>query len=103
MHSWTAILDAVRVGPTEDAAAVTAPHIREVEGRIIDAGHSHDVDPRILIVANDPVLTDLPVELVGRIAPIGSCCVPLPGEVTASMLISSDRAGIPTHPVLMQT
>lgn len=36
--SWTAILDAVRLGPADDTTAVTAAQLREVVGRIIDAG-----------------------------------------------------------------
>lgn len=73
--SWTAVLDAVRLGPTGDATAVTATQLREVVGRIIDAGHWHQGDPSILIVADAGydvtrlafVLADLPIEIVGRI------------------------------------
>jgi hypothetical protein len=73
--SWTAILDAVRLGPADDATAVTAAQLRDVVGRIIDAGHWHAGDPPILIVTDAGydvtrlafVLADLPVELVGRI------------------------------------
>ncbi|WP_214364540.1 NF041680 family putative transposase [Pseudonocardia sp. H11422] len=73
--SWTALLDAVRLGPTEDATAVTADQLRAVVGRLIAAGHWRDGDPRILIVADAGyditrlafVLADLPVELLGRI------------------------------------
>jgi hypothetical protein len=72
---WTAVLDAVRLGPADDATAVTAAQLRDVVGRIIDAGHWHEDDPPILIVADAGydvtrlafVLADLPVELVGRI------------------------------------
>jgi hypothetical protein len=73
--SWTAVLDAVRLGPADDATAVTAAQLREVVGRIIDAGHWHEGDPSILIVADAGydvtrlafVLADLPIEVVGRI------------------------------------
>jgi hypothetical protein len=73
--SWTAVLDAVRLGPADDATAVTAAQLREVVGRIINAGHWRPGDPHILIVADAGydvtrlafVLADLPVELVGRI------------------------------------
>jgi hypothetical protein len=73
--SWTAVLDAVRLGLTDDATAVTAAQLREVVGRIIDAGHWREGDPRILIVADAGydvtrlafVLADLPIEVVGRI------------------------------------
>ncbi|MGI5135143.1 NF041680 family putative transposase [Streptomyces sp. CA-106110] len=73
--SWTALLDAVRLGPADDATAVTAAQLREVVDRIIAAGHWSDGDPDILIVMDAGydvtrlafVLTDLPVELVGRL------------------------------------
>lgn len=73
--SWTAILDAVRLGPADDATAVTAAPLRAVVGRIIDAGQWHAGDPSMLIVADAGydvtrlafLLADLPVELVGRI------------------------------------
>jgi DDE superfamily endonuclease len=73
--SWTALLDAVRLRPADDATAVTAAQLREVVDRIIDAGHWQPGDPSILIVADAGydvtrlafVLADLPVEVVGRI------------------------------------
>lgn len=73
--SWTAMLDAVRLGPTDDATAVTATQLRDVVGRLIAAGHWRDGDPPILIVADTGyditrlayVLADLPVQLLGRI------------------------------------
>lgn len=69
--SWTAI----RLGPADDATALTATQLREVVGRIIDAGHWRSGDPHILIVADAGydlarlafVLADLPIEVVGRI------------------------------------
>jgi DDE superfamily endonuclease len=72
---WTAVLDAVRLGPTDDATAVTADQLRAVVGRLIAAGHWHPGDPDILIVCDAGydvtrlafVLADLPVELLGRI------------------------------------
>jgi hypothetical protein len=73
--SWTALLDAVRLGPADDATAVTAAQLRAVIDRLIAAGHSQPGDPQILIVTDAGyditrlayVLADLPVELVGRI------------------------------------
>jgi hypothetical protein len=73
--SWTAVLDAIRLGPADDATAVTADQLREVVTRITDAGHWHNGDPDILIVMDSGydvtrlahVLADLPVELVGRL------------------------------------
>jgi hypothetical protein len=37
--SWTAVLDAVRLGPASDATAVTAAQLRDVIGRLTVAGH----------------------------------------------------------------
>ncbi|TCJ30468.1 NF041680 family putative transposase, partial [Parafrankia sp. BMG5.11] len=73
--SWTAVLDAVRLGPDDDATAVTADQLRAVVGRLTSAGHWHDGDPNILIVMDAGydvtrlafVLADLPVEVLGRI------------------------------------
>jgi hypothetical protein len=73
--SWTALLDAVRLGPADDATAVTADQLRAVVARLITAGHWQHGDPDILIVADAGyditrlafVLADLPVELLGRI------------------------------------
>jgi DDE superfamily endonuclease len=73
--SWTAVLDAVRLGPNDDATAVTAAQLREVVERLITTGHWRAGDPDILIVTDAGydvtrlafVLADLPVELLGRI------------------------------------
>lgn len=48
--SWTTLLDAVRLGPGEDATEVTAAQPREVVGRLRQAGHWRKGDPEILIV-----------------------------------------------------
>ncbi|WP_218040273.1 NF041680 family putative transposase [Actinomadura sp. WMMB 499] len=73
--SWTAVLDAVRLGPADDETAVTATQLRGVVGRLLAAGHWRDGDNDILLVADAGydvtrlafLLADLPVELVGRI------------------------------------
>ncbi|MFE3059516.1 transposase [Nocardia sp. NPDC059239] len=73
--SWTQILDAVRLGPEDDAAAVTTTQLREVVERLITAGQWRPADPDIMIVADAGydvcrlgwVLRDLPVEMVGRL------------------------------------
>jgi hypothetical protein len=44
--SWTAILDVVRLGPTDDATAVTADQLRGVVDRLIAVGHWRDGDPK---------------------------------------------------------
>ena len=67
--------DAVRLGPTDDATAVTAQQLRAVVDRLVSAGHWRQGDPDIVIVADAGydvtrlayVLADLPLELVGRI------------------------------------
>ena len=48
--SWTRLLDAVRLGPDDDLAAVTAAQVRGVIERITAAGHWHDGDPDIMVV-----------------------------------------------------
>ena len=73
--SWTLPLDAVRLGPADDATEVTAAQVREVVARIIEAGHWHDGDPDILVVFDAGydltrlawLLADLPVEIMGRL------------------------------------
>jgi hypothetical protein len=73
--SWTALLDAVRLGPDDDPTVVTAGQIREVIDRLREAGHWSQGDADILIVvdAGDDVtrlaflLADLPVTLLGRL------------------------------------
>lgn len=37
--SWTAVLDAVRLGPDDEDIAVTAAQARDVITRLIEAGH----------------------------------------------------------------
>jgi hypothetical protein len=73
--SWTAVLDAIRLGPADDAIAVTAAQLREVVERLVHAGHWQPFNPDILIVMDAGydvtrlayLLSDLPVELVGRL------------------------------------
>jgi hypothetical protein len=73
--SWTAVLDAVRLGPGDDETEVTAAQVREVITRLIEAGHWHEGDPAILVVFDAGydvtrlawLLADLPAELLGRL------------------------------------
>jgi hypothetical protein len=73
--SWTAVLDAIRLGPADDATAVTAIQLREVLTRLVHAGQWRPGDADILVVMDTGydvtrlayVLADLPVELVGRL------------------------------------
>ncbi len=73
--SWTLPLDAVRLGPADDATEVTAAQGRGVVTRLAEAGHWHDGDPDILVVFDSGydltrlawLLRDLPVEVAGRL------------------------------------
>ncbi len=73
--SWTAALDAVRLGPDDDETEVTAAQVRDVVSRLAGAGHWRPGDPDILIVSGAGydvtrlawLLADLPVELLGRL------------------------------------
>jgi hypothetical protein len=73
--SWTLPLDAVRLGPADDATEVTAAQLRDAVTRIIAAGHWHEGDPGILAVLDSGydltrlawLLGDLPLEVTGRL------------------------------------
>jgi hypothetical protein len=73
--SWTALLDAVRLRPDDDATELTATQIRGLVARLEQAGQWHVDDPPILVVMDagyDVVrlaflLQDLPVLLVARV------------------------------------
>ncbi len=73
--SWTAVLDAIRLGPDDDGAEVTAGQVRDVITRVIEAGHWREGDPPVLVIFDagyDPMrlacqLADLPVEILGRL------------------------------------
>src|SRR5215471_2427530 len=73
--SWTAVLDAVRLGPDDDEAAVTAAQVREVVARLAGAGHWRAGDPAILVIFDAGydvtrlawLLADLPVQVLGRL------------------------------------
>jgi DDE superfamily endonuclease len=73
--SWTAVLDAVRLGPADDVTAVTAAQLREVVERLRAAGHWRPGDPDLWIVLDSGydvarlafLLADLPVRLSGRL------------------------------------
>jgi hypothetical protein len=73
--SWTAVLDAVRLGPDDNQAEVTAAQVRDVVTRLTGAGHWREDDPAILVIFDAGydvtrlawLLADLPVELLGRL------------------------------------
>jgi hypothetical protein len=73
--SWTAVLDAVRLGPDDDEAEVTAAQVREVVARLAEAGHWREGDPAILVIFDAGydvarlafLLAGLPVQVLGRL------------------------------------
>ena len=69
--SWTAVLDAIRLGPDGDETEVTAAQVREVVARLVAAGHWREGDPRILVVFDAGYdvtrLAWLPADLLGRL------------------------------------
>jgi hypothetical protein len=73
--SWTAILDAQRLGPGDEDTAVAAAHLRGVVEALIAAGHWREGDLEIWIVGDSGydgsrltfLLADLPVVLLVRV------------------------------------
>jgi hypothetical protein len=73
--SWTAVLDAVRLGPDDDEIAVTAAQVRDVITRLIEAGHWRDGDAPVLVIFDAGydltrlacLLADLPAQVLGRL------------------------------------
>jgi hypothetical protein len=72
--SWTAPVDAQRLAPGADVAAVTVAQIRDVTERLIAAGQWLDGDPAIWFVLDAGydapriayLLRDLPVQILAR-------------------------------------
>lgn len=72
--SWTAMLDAQRLAPGADVAAVTAAQMHDVVARLVDAGQWTPGEPDILIVLDAGydvpriafLLKELPVQVLGR-------------------------------------
>jgi hypothetical protein len=73
--SWTAILDAQRLGPADGATELTATQVRDVVERLQQAGQWKAGDADILIIFDAGydvtrlayLLADLPVEVLGRV------------------------------------
>ena len=73
--SWTAVLDAVRLGPDDDLAHVTAVQVRAVVDQLIAVGQWQPDDPDVLVVFDAGydlarlafLLADLPIEVLGRL------------------------------------
>jgi hypothetical protein len=82
--SWTALLDAVRIGPDDEVTEITAAQIRAVVARLRAAGQHRDGDPPIRIVFDTGydgtrlafLLADLPVELLVRVRSDRVFCAP---------------------------
>ncbi|MFE5870372.1 NF041680 family putative transposase [Streptomyces roseifaciens] len=72
--SWCQLLDAVRLGPADDVAEVTAAQVRRVVTDLIEMGRWHGGDHDILVVFDAGydaprmahLLAGLPVEVLGR-------------------------------------
>jgi DDE superfamily endonuclease len=83
--SWTALLDARRLHPAEEATAVTADQLRAVVDRLRAAGHWSPGDPPMLVVLDAGydvcrlafLLADLPIQLIGRIRTDRVMCGPV--------------------------
>ncbi|MFB7531411.1 NF041680 family putative transposase [Streptomyces sp. NPDC056178] len=73
--SWCQLLDAVRLGPEDDAAEVTAAQVRRVVLNLIAGGQWHQGDAEIVVVFDAGydaprlahLLDGLPVEVLGRL------------------------------------
>ena len=84
--SWTAPLDAVRLGPDDDETQVAATQVRGVVSQLMEAGHWHEGDPDILVVFDAGydvtrlafLLADLPAQLLGRVGSDRVLCFPAP-------------------------
>ena len=91
--SWTAVLDAVRLGPDDDETEVTAAQVREVITRLIAAGHWHQGDPAILVIFDAGydvtrlawLLADLPADLLGRLRSDRVMQLPVPPRQPGTM------------------
>jgi hypothetical protein len=87
--SWTLPLDAVRLGPADDATEVTAAQVRDVVTRLIAAGHWREGDPDVIVVLDSGydltrlawLLRDLPVDVTGRLRSDRVMYFPVPPRV----------------------
>jgi hypothetical protein len=72
--SWCQLLDAVRLGPDDDLAEVTAAQVRRVVTDLVEGGQWEQGDPDVLVVFDAGydaprmayLLAGLPVEVLGR-------------------------------------
>src|SRR5438094_8546016 len=73
--SWTALLDVLRVRPDDDHTDLAATQLRTVIDTLIAAGHWHQGDPEIWIIADSGydgprlafLLADLPAQILVRL------------------------------------
>jgi DDE superfamily endonuclease len=73
--SWTAVLDAVRLGPDDDEIAVTAAQVRDVITRLVSAGRWREGDAPVLVIFDAGydltrlacLLAGLPAQVLGRL------------------------------------
>jgi hypothetical protein len=90
--SWTALLDARRLGPEDDDMAAAAAQLREVVERLIAVGHWSPGDPPIRIVGDAGYdgprlayeLADLPVQVLVRVRSDRVMAFPAPERVSGA-------------------
>ncbi|MER7489462.1 transposase [Streptomyces sp. NPDC126497] len=99
--SWVALLDAVRLGPADDATQVTARQLRDVAARLIAAGYWRPGDAEVLIVMDSGydtaylthALADLPVVRSDVCVRTASCsALPAPPAPDRAAGAPADRA-----------
>ena len=91
--SWTALLDAVRIGPQDSASTVTAAQVGRVHRRLAAAGllagrpvavfvfdSGYDLTRIAYLTSHDGV----PVQVLGRVRATGSSTGPLPNAPTTA-------------------
>jgi hypothetical protein len=99
--SWTAVLDAIRLGPDDDDIAVTAAQVRDVIIRLIDAGHWREGDPEILVIFDAGydlarlvcLLAGLPAQVLGRLRSDRVMQLPAPPRQPATRAGPASTAG----------
>lgn len=99
--SWTMVLDAQRLRPDDDEAAVTATQVRDLVTRLIEADQWREGDPDILIVLDAGydtarlafLLDGLPVEVLGRLRSDRVLSRPAPSR--EEFLLASPAGGRP--------
>ncbi|MFE6689446.1 transposase [Streptomyces sp. NPDC057743] len=106
--SWCQLLDAVRLGPDDDVAEVTAAQVRRVVTDLIGQGQWEAGDPDILVVFDAGydaprmayLLTGLPVEVLGRmrsdrVAPSGALPQGVRPGLSPGRATAEARQGVP--------